>query len=1049
MAKKRINLKEVLNPGIEESVYTEVLAEYGFKDGRKFVDCIRSIVTDEAAYEHISIIFPTLVDEFSKSPDPDTALVNFDRFVSAVFSKMMLFTALAQKSSSLRLLLKLFGTSQFLSDALIRNPEYFDWMTDYDVLNMVKDRETVLREMGSSVLVFSAYEARLNSLRRFKRREMLRIGVKDIMGISRLEETVLELSNLGDAVLETSYRIADDEMKKKYGVPKEKDGGGNIRESDFAVISMGKLGGEELNYSSDIDVLFVYSDDGTTDVKGRPKARSVSNQEYFTRLSEMILTIVGANTKEGYVFRIDTRLRPEGKSGALVRTLDSYEEYYSSWGEAWERMALIKARFSAGARDLGEGFIDMIRPFVYQRSLSQSAIDEVRDVKRRIDKEVSKRGRKYSEVKLGYGGIREIEFTVQVVQLIFGGKNEKIRSNNSLKAIYSIDDAGILKGDEAARLAEAYRFLRTVEHFLQIEHELQLHYLPEDPAELDKLARRLGYKDEAGRVFMDAYRSHADFVHAFHTKFFSSGEGEEDHDYDILIGKENADEAARFCADIGFKDGVRAVSNIRILADGPEYMHVAPATVRTFKRFLGDLVNCLKSSPDPDMALNNFERFVSSQGARSVFYKLLDENRNIIKLLISLGGNSQYLSDILAARPDILSQIVMPGALDKDKTSGDMSGEITRRIGTLTDYNEKINELRRYKNGELVRVGVRDILCLCPIKSILADLSNIADALLSHCYVIGREELEKKYGKPVVKAGKKRSASEFAVFGMGKLGGREPGYSSDLDIIFVYSGDGETESDERKITNQEFYSKLAQKIIKELSETTSEGFLYKIDTRLRPGGMSEVMVPSLEGYRNYYGTRSMTWEKQALTKIRFICGDEALAGDFMDLISKYVYGSPLTSGESKEIFDMRMKMEKERVKPGERDIHIKLGTGGIVDIEFIAQVLQLRHGNKDKGIRGSNTLEAMRSLKDKKFLSTGDFMLLNNGYVFMRMIENKLRIVSNHSVDTLPKDEEKLRMLIKRLGSMVEGPKEFVGEYNDFTGKIRKIFKNIVAEGGS
>jgi glutamate-ammonia-ligase adenylyltransferase len=1039
--KKRIDLKYILKSNIEDAAYQETLSAYGFRNPKGAVGSIRSMVGDQATYDYFSLSFPVLLEVISRSPDPDMALNNFERFVSAVPGKLQFFSALSRFPHLAQFLIKLFGTSQFLTDALVRNPEYLAWLADRDMLNTIKDAEALRLEIEDTVLVFGNYEARLNSLRRLKRREMLRIGIKDIIGAARLEETVIELSNLGDAVLWAAWRMAQDELQKKYGVPKEGDA-----DAGFAVISMGKLGGRELNYSSDIDVMFVYSGDGETDPAGFEKAVRTSNREYFTKMGEMIIQIIGSATKEGYVFRIDTRLRPEGSTGPLVRSLDSYEEYYSAWGAAWERMALIKARFSAGDEVLGDAFIKMIQPFVYRKVLSQSAVDEIRDIKKRIEREVTKKGQTHSEVKLGYGGIREIEFTVQIIQLISAGKEPHIKTGTTLTAILAIADAGIFTKEEAFRLMDAYRFLRNVEHFIQIEHYLQIHALPEHSAEMTRLAKRLGYADsdtaKAGELLMKDFKGYTEFVHGVHARIFAGDEDEtKNAELDFLHRKDADDEARGYFAKIGFKDTGRALGILKLLVQGPGYTHVSPETVRIFHHFAADLFACLAGSPDPDMAFNNFERFVTSQGARSVFYKMLDENRQLLRLLVALGGHSQYLCDIVFAHPDTLGEVLRSGVLERKKTAAEFRGELSAKTRGVSDLPEVMDQLRRYKKGEVVRIGVKDILSIAPLEDTLAEISSLADAFVTVIRELAGQSLRADYGDPMEDG----RPARFAVFGMGKLGGAEIGYSSDLDIIFVYDGEGHT-SGKKQITNQEYFAKLSEKIISILGASTGEGTLYRVDARLRPGGKSGFIVLSLDGYRRYYGERSMTWEKQSLTKARLICGDGALGAGFQQIVDAYLYAVPLTPQEAGEIRHMRGRMETERVKDHERGMHIKLGSGGIVDVEFVTQVLQLANGSTDPGVRLTNTLACLHRLNEKGYIRPGDFTVLHDGYLFLRRIENKIRIVSDLSLDTLPRDEQKLLVLVKRLGYCAGGElvKGFLDDYKGHTAKIREIFDRIV-----
>ncbi len=967
---------------------------------------LQSLVQDKLSFEPLFEVFSGIMDHVLASPDPDMALANLERFVSVIFSRVTFYGYLRSHPAVLEMLMRLFGSSQFLSDALIRNPEYLDWLADPEIMKAQKDKEAFLRELNQTLQLFPKKESKMHVLRRFKRREMLRIGTRDILGAAPLEITVSELSHLADAVMEATLALAWGECRAKYGIPMEETPDGR-NPAAFAVIGMGKLGGRELNYSSDIDVMFVYSAEGEVLAPKRKKTPMTAH-EFFNRLSEQIIEIIGAKTKEGYVFRIDLRLRPEGETGPLSRSLESYETYYATWGEAWEKLALIKARPMAGDAKLGEDFMAMTRPFVYPKQVHPADLEEIRHLKKRIESKLVLQGATYKEVKLGYGGIREIEFSVQLLQLMHAGANKRLRNPNTLSLLDDLQAAGYVNPPESQGLQEAYRFLRRVEHFLQIVHEMQVHQLPADEEEMQKLARRIGYTDAA--AFWKDHRRHTALVHGFHERVFGKGEAQDPaKDLVFLFAKEHAMKAREWLSRRGFKDPEQARNLLSLLANGPAYMHLSAATVREFVLLAPSLMDLLAACADPDMALNAFERMVSSQGARGPFYKLLKENEKLLEWLVKLASFSPLLADILTQHPEFLEMLMQDPYLSFPKPGPEQCKDAQR--------SPSHQPLPLFKQYEILRIGTRDVLGLAELPSVMEELSDLADAVAMRVW----ELLKIKTSEPL------------AMLGMGKWGSREMAYHSDLDVLFVH------EAGQEKAAPLE---KKAQQWMRACAEMTPHGSLYKTDARLRPWGKNDILVPSLDGYLSYAKTAMQTWERLAFTRLRFIGGNAALGKRFLSGMREILFSTGLTAAQVSEIQAMRERMAKERVSPAGKGSHVKLDAGGIVDVEFAAQMLILHGGARHASLRnGVSTLEALQKSRELGLLGAEAAGRLRDGYLFLRSIENKLRMVSGLASDTIPAGKPEQAALIRRMGYAGKTALEdFWSRYKHHTAAVRSEF---------
>ncbi len=524
-----INIKDLLlSRQLDFQQVSSLLSPYGFREVKKADTNLQLIADEPRVKQLLAEILDELLDCLSQSPDPDQALNYLERFTRAAYSKTQLLVYLRDSPYTLALLAKLFGSSPFLSEILIRNPAYLYWIADPQILEKEKPKSSLNREVSATLRNLKSQERKLEALCILKRRELLRIGVRDLLKKSSLEEITTALSVLAEILLQKVFEICDQSMRHRYGVPLRRNTSGKRRRADFTVLGMGKLGGGELNFSSDVDLLYLYdsSSGKTSGLRGKTARNQISNAEYFRRLSQEITSALSGITNEGSLYRVDLRLRPEGRAGQIAYPLKGYQQYYRSRGETWERLALVKAWPVAGNHSLGKQFIKIISSFIYHPPLSLKNLQEIRHIKERIDNKMLTRGEDKLNVKLGIGGIREIEFIVQSLQIILGCKIPKIRERNTLKALEKLFKQRLLPREACFDLREAYIFLRNVEHSLQMVHEFQTHLLPDNPQEMKLCALRLDYRDKdavsAMDQFLTDYRLHTGRVNHLFRELFDT-----------------------------------------------------------------------------------------------------------------------------------------------------------------------------------------------------------------------------------------------------------------------------------------------------------------------------------------------------------------------------------------------------------------------------------------------------------------------------------------------------------------------------------------------
>ncbi len=1037
----------ILTQGLPEDQAHTILKRYGFQDCARAHRNLQNLAEESPLREVFSEIIEPVLRIFADSADPDAALNNLDRFAGEIPNLTWLYRLLHDAPFLLRILAACFGSSAYLSDILARNPEYFNELIDAGVMNTPKNREIMYAELSQSVNLYRSIEQRLSVIRRYKRKESLRIGARDLLNDASLETTTLELTNLAEATLQICYEIGVAELTPKFGNPLAED---KVTASDFAIIGMGKFGGCELNFSSDIDVMFVYSDEGQT-------AKGIENSDYFGKLCEFIIKAMSEVTASGYVFRVDVRLRPDSSVGTIARSMEGYETYYEGWGEIWERQALIKARPVAGDMELGRQFIQTIQPFVYQRYLDGLSISEIktdiRHTKARIERRIiTENENPKTHVKLGIGGIRDIEFIIQYLQLVHGGQITALRNRNSLEALKLLQEHGLLSREDWKTLSEAYRFMRTVEHRIQIEADQQRYSLPSKRADLIKLARSTGYRDNeresALDVFQADYKAYTSAVREFYDAIFAVSENESDIDISLLLSTKDAGLIRRILEPFGFENPPQAQWQIKLMAEGPEGSRFSPGVRTKLIDIAPALLNCVRHTPDPDMALRYIEAFASRAGARASYYTMFQQNPSILDMLSRLCGTSLFLSELLIANPESFDVLTAPAVMEQPGTLAeklDSAGKIIANAPEVHVYNV----LRQFKNGEILRIGLRNILKRADLWTTTAELSDLAEALLKSIYPHISEQFKEKYGVPSTTDG---AESTLTIIGMGKFGGRESNFSSDLDVMLVYSEQGEST---KGLSNAEYFSKLGLELINRFKDTGS-GTIYEIDLRLRPYGSGGAIALPLDGYKSYYEEHAETWERQALIRARPVAGDEELGKRFLEVAHSFAYGQPLTQDEVAEIVHTRQRKETQatrlvttnrRRRRRKKTQDVKSGYGGLVDIEFAVQTLQLIHGTECPKVRAQNTLDAIARLCEIGAITATDKERLDRDYEFLRRVENSLRIVHDRPLDALPEQTAELDKLAKRVGYLDEGQsatEQFLKDYREITEDTRQLFNRLL-----
>jgi glutamate-ammonia-ligase adenylyltransferase len=959
------------------------------------------------------------------------ALNNLERYV-AVVDRAVFFPTLAAHPGAVQLLCRLLGSSQFLADALRRRPSLLAWLLEPRTMRQWLSDE-LEADLSLALEPFTTREARMNALRRFKYRQLLRIASRDLLGDADVAATTQELANLADVCLAEAWRFCSEALNAQYGAPQ---GTGNAP-TGLAVIGMGKLGGEELNYSSDIDVILVYGEDGET---AGGAAGRVASGEYFTSLGRDLVAFLEAMTDEGTAFRVDLRLRPEGRVGPMVLSLDGYRTYYAERAELWERQALLKARLSGGDPRVGARFLELARGVVYRPGVDPKIVDAVRDMKREIDLSLRDRARGDGErdnVKLGRGGIREIEFLVQALQLLYGGDDPWLRERNTLKALFRLAERGYLAPDLVRKLSESYVHLRAVEHGLQILHEFQTHTLPSDPIALGRLARRLGIAGRpraAAREFLRRHQAIRDAVHAAFSEFFAGSRE--------VAARPRLPSLLALKA-TGFTEPERARENLRLIVEGRPLVPYAGALRRALARLLPALMDALWKSPNPDEALNQFERFLAAAGPRAGLIELLAADPTVLEGLARLCAGGDLLTQLLITQPELLTSLADPAAMRRPKDKCAFRAALAPVFAPDLNASERRDRLRRIKQAEELGVAWRYLLGVTDIAGYSREMTALAQATLLAGWLLVLGNLVERHGVPRAANGKLIPA---VIVGLGKLGGRELTTGSDLDLFIVYgTAEGASDGDAR-VDAHTFWDTAVERLAGVLGDITAAGVAFPVDLRLRAGSKGSGFAANLAAAQRYYSEYGDLWERQSLTRARLVGGHPWLGRRVLAMIRRYVYGEPLGPRGLKEIADVRTRMELELAKETPGRVNVKLGRGGLVDVEFLTQALQLVYGHGHPEVRRPGTVAALRALGRVGALAPDVVLSLLDHHRFLRRVSAGLRLLSARPPDTL----ELAGPMPARAAAALGYPSRdaFLKDYRARTEAVRALYTEVMTRGG-
>ena len=791
-------------------------------------------------------------------------------------------------------------------------------------------------------------------LRQWRRVEQMRLIARDMAKLSSMPELTAELSYFADAAISVALTQAHAEVVCLHGQPIGRD---SAQPQSLVIIGMGKLGGHELNLSSDIDLIFSYEEDGDTD--GR---RSLSNQEFFIKVGQRLIALLDPITADGFVFRVDMRLRPWGDGSVLAASFDALESYYERHGREWERYALIKARVCAGDKAAGARLMKSLKPFVYRRYIDFGVFESLREMKAMIASEVRRLDRE-DNIKLGAGGIREIEFIVQAFQLIRGGVDIALQARELLVILPLLAERELLPAAAVQELIAAYHFLRDCEHRIQALHDQQTQTLPTQADDQQRLAQAMGYADWA--LFGAALQTHRDRVNH--------------HFQDVIVAREA--ELAETTSVDAWPPAVLA------LVESRASQQLGATGQSRFKRLLPLLVAQCQAHAQPELALARVLPLIEATLRRSAYLMLLIENPHALSRVVDLCAASPWIAEALARHPVLLDELLNAATLFAPPSAEMLAADLRSQLARIPedDLERQMDILRIFQKGQVLRVAASDLKGTLPLMKISDALTWIAEVVLAEVLRLCWRQLVAKHGRPRHIDG---SACEpgFIVVGYGKLGGIELGYGSDLDLVFIHNADPSAETDGIKpLDTASFYARLGQKIIHLMTTAMATGQLYEVDMRLRPSGASGLLVTSLDGFAKYQAENAWTWEHQALVRARVVAGDAALAADFARVRESLLRRPRDAQVLRAEVVEMREKMREHLAPKDPAEIDLKHSPGGLVDIEFLVQYLALAHAPKHPEIcQWPDNMRLLETFMAAELLPTETAQALMNAYISLR-----------------------------------------------------------------
>ncbi|HTR64046.1 MAG TPA: bifunctional [glutamate--ammonia ligase]-adenylyl-L-tyrosine phosphorylase/[glutamate--ammonia-ligase] adenylyltransferase [Candidatus Binataceae bacterium] len=949
--------------------------------------------------------FPAFpVDSIVAERAPDERLALAGLLQLAELSPDTLATALADQSMARDLAFCL-GASEIVRTELAAAGDR--WL-DLFRLARTASIDSIRNAMRCDPIKASTREDAAAALGRFKRREFVKIAIADLLRRIEVAETARLMSALADECI----RAGLDAARHLMGARAAEAG-------EFCVLAMGKLGADELNLSSDIDLVYLYD---------APDTQSAAVAS--ARIGELLTEILSDGS-----FRVDLRLRPGGRSSPLVVPFEGALSFYQNHGQTWERAALLRARPVAGAIALGERLIAELANFVYRRFLDFDTLRQLRAMKHQIEAELRSPDMIARNIKLGRGGIRELEFVAHSLTLIYGGRDPRIRTGNALSALRRLDTYGYMPQDRATALAEAYILLRDVEHKLQVTAGMQTQTLPADPAAIRALAARMGFGKDAVAAarLVDALERRRDLIASQFRETLAGGD-EESHPAvspQAVAAWSHAAEhnlTVPLLAHLGYAHPEESAGHLEALWRGPEHWPQSPRRRELLETLGPLLVDEMRSLADPDLAIMNLASFIAAVGARTSFLGLLEQHPVTRRVLLRLFASSRYLSTIFIRHPDMLDTLVRSDLVRARRTLTELKEEVTDLVGASPDFEGRLDALRAFRHQEFLRVAIADLAGELQLPDVETELTNLAEAVLAESLEIARADVAARIAIP--------TTLRMAILAMGRLGAGEMTYNSDLDLIFVYD-DSSGAADAASIA-----SRVAQRLIAVLESRTREGYAYKLDLRLRPSGNQGPLVTSLQGFISYHRKSSAVWERQALVRARVIAGTPALGAEVEAARQEFVFSRGLAAADVAEIAAMRERMAHEIGVEDKNRLNLKQGEGGLIDVEFLTQMMALRHGKDYPALRARNTRALLAALHDTGLIAPTDAAVLQDNFYFLARLENRLRIESDQPAWAVPTDHMELLPLARRMGFQGDdAPERLLKELQERRTRIHQVFE--------
>ena len=834
-------------------------------------------------------------------------------------------------------------------------------------------------------------DARLGrELRLLRQAVMLRLIVRDLSGLADLAEVMTTTTALAEIAIAAAVKHIDADLAQQYGAPRGADG----RRQQLHVVGMGKLGGRELNVSSDIDIILLYPEDGDTD-----GARALTNHEYFTRAARRLAGALSELTEHGYVFRVDTRLRPYGDSGPLAMSFDMLENYLITQGREWERYAWIKGRPLTG--DRGAELMELVRPFVYRRHLDFSAFSSMRELHDQVRREVERRDIA-DNIKLGPGGIREIEFIVQVFQLIRGGRDAALRTQPTLEVLPLLLERRLLPADAVAQLHDAYVFLRNLEHRLQYIDDQQTHRLPQSDEDRAHVAREMGYESYA--KFAATLETHRAHVARHFNEIFADSSTAQHPLAPIWQDAESGAPVADQLEALGFRRAGDLQRRLAAMRGSGRYREMPAVSQARLDRLVPLTIAAARTHRNPDATLERLLQLLESVSRRESYLALLEQYPEALNRVADLMSASPWVAEYLTLHPILLDELLDQRTLYSAPDWPQLAAALQRDLDAAEgDIEKQMDVLRHFKQAQTIRYVAQDLAGTLPLETLSDHLSDLACVLLRAVMRLAWMNLRQRH----------RPEPAFAIVAYGKLGGKELGYASDLDLVFLY--------DDPAPGAPENYARLAQRINHWLTSMTAAGVLYETDLRLRPDGASGLLVSPLASFRDYQLKNAWVWEHQALTRARFVAGDAAIGQAFEDLRIAVLRQRRDLQALKDEIRAMRAKMLDGH--PNRTALFdLKHDPGGIIDVEFIVQYLVLGHAHEHVELTGNvGNLALLKLAANLKLIPEAQALAVHGAYRRFRQLQHSLRLQGEAYARVPPSEVEEEVAAVRALWTLVFG----------------------------